>query len=329
MQYFAAAIIKSWKRYLHEASPQAAEVCAHRCRIKLNKGYPIILTGYIGWGLLPLYWALLAHVPPLETLLHRMIWAVPFLILLVALSTRRKTQLITAFHSWPEMRLLCISSVFICINWGIYIWAVANQRVIEASMGYFLTPLLNVIVGLLIFKEKLDPVKVAAIGCAAAGVLYYILKAGIFPWVGLSLGFSFAAYGLFRKKMETNAVPGLLVETLILLPFSAGLIFWLHANGTAMFLNDSLTTNLWLILAGPVTVIPLALFTMGARLLPMTSVGILFYVTPTLQFLCGILVFDEAFNQDKLIGFAAIWIGLLIFSYSLLSNRVKTASETA
>ena len=227
------------------------------------------------------------------------------------------------------MRLLCISSVFICINWGIYIWAVANQRVIEASMGYFLTPLLNVIVGLLVFKEKFDPVKIAAIGCAAAGVVYYILKAGIFPWVGLSLGFSFAAYGLFRKKMETNAIPGLLVETLMLLPFTIGLILWLHSNGAAMFLNDSLSTNLWLILAGPITVIPLALFTMGARLLPMTSVGILFYVTPTLQFLCGILVFDEAFNQDKLIGFAAIWIGLFIFSYSLLSNRVKIASEVA
>ncbi len=256
-----------------------------------------------------------------------MLWAVPVLILLVALSTRRKTQLIAAFHSWPEMRLLTASSVVICINWGIYIWAVSNQRVIEASMGYFLTPFLNIIVGLLIFKEKLDPLKIAAIGCAAAGVFYYILKAGIFPWVGLSLGFSFAAYGLFRKKMETNAVPGLLIETLILLPFTTALILWLHGKGIAMFLNDSLTTDLWLIIAGPITVIPLALFTMGARMLPMTSVGILFYVTPTLQFLCGFLVFEEAFNQDKLIGFAAIWIGLLFFTYSLLSNQTKTASE--
>ena len=295
----------------------------------MNKGYPLILTGYIGWGLLPLYWSLLSHVPPLEVLLHRMLWAVPFLLLLVAFSSRRKSQLFAACHSWPEIRLLTVSSIIICLNWGIYIWAVANQRVIEASMGYFLTPLLNVIVGLLIFKEKLDPLKLAAIGCAAIGVLYYILKAGVFPWVGLSLGISFAAYGLFRKKMDTNAIPGLLIETLILLPFTVGVILWLHGKGVAMFLNDDLTTDLWLILAGPVTVIPLALFTMGARLLPMTSVGILFYVTPTLQFLCGILVFEEAFNQDKLIGFAAIWIGLIIFSYSLLSNQAKTASEVA
>ncbi len=295
----------------------------------MNKGYPIILTGYIGWGMLPLYWSLLAHVPPLEVLLHRMLWAVPFLFLLVVLNTRRKTQLIAAFHSWPEIRLLTVSSIIICLNWGIYIWAVANQRVIEASMGYFLTPLLNVIVGLVIFKEKLDRLKFAAIGFAVVGVLYYILKAGVFPWVGLSLGVSFAAYGLFRKKMDTNAIPGLLIETLILLPFTVGVILWLHSNGVAMFLNDGLATDWLLILTGPLTAIPLALFTMGARMLPMTSVGILFYVTPTLQFLCGILVFDEAFNLDKLIGFVAIWIGLFIFSYSLLSHHNRSRPEVA
>jgi chloramphenicol-sensitive protein RarD len=293
----------------------------------MNKGYPIILTGYIGWGLLPLYWSLLAHVPPLEVLLHRMLWAVPFLFLLVVLNTRRKTQLIAALHSWPEIRLLMVSSIIICLNWGIYIWAVANQRVIEASMGYFLTPLLNVIVGLVVFKEKLDRLKFAAIGFAVVGVLYYILKAGTFPWVGLSLGVSFAAYGLFRKKMDTNAIPGLLIETLILLPFTIGVILWLHSKGVAMFLNDGLATDWLLILTGPVTAVPLALFTMGTRMLPMTSVGILFYVTPTLQFLCGILVFDEAFSLDKLIGFVAIWIGLFIFSYSLLSHHSRSQSE--
>ena len=295
----------------------------------MNRGYLFILTGYVGWGLLPIYWSLLAHVPPLEVLLHRMFWAVPFLILLVALSIRRKNQLISAFRSWPEIKLLAISSLIICFNWGIFIWAVTNQRVIEASMGYFLTPLLNVLVGLLIFKETLNSLKMTAIGFAVAGVLYYILKAGIFPWVGLSLGVSFAAYGLFRKKMETTAVPGLLVETLLLLPFTVGVILWLHSNDAAIFLNENLATDLWLILAGPITVIPLALFTMGARLLPMTSVGILFYVTPTLQFLCGILIFGEAFNLDKLIGFAAIWTGLIIFSYSLLSRQVRDQPEMA
>jgi chloramphenicol-sensitive protein RarD len=295
----------------------------------MNKGYPIILAAYIGWGLLPLYWALLIHVPPLEVLLHRMFWAVPFLILLVILSARRRAQVVAAIKSWPEIKLLSVSSLFICANWGIFIWAVANQRVVEASMGYFLTPFLNVLAGLLVFGERLNRLKTIAIGFAAAGVLYYILKAGIFPWVGLSLGISFAAYGLFRKKMATNAVPGLLIETLILLPFTSGLILWLHQNGSALFLNLDSGTDLWLILAGPVTVIPLALFTAGARLLPMISIGVLFYVTPTLMFLCGTLILGETVNPDKLVGFTGIWIGLAIFTYSLIKDENQPRPEVA
>lgn len=295
----------------------------------MNKGYPIILAAYIGWGLLPLYWALLIHVPPLEVLLHRMFWAVPFLILLVILSARRRAQVVAAIKSWPEIKLLSVSSLFICANWGIFIWAVANQRVVEASMGYFLTPFLNVLAGLLVFGERLNRLKTIAIGFAAAGVLYYILKAGIFPWVGLSLGISFAAYGLFRKKMATNAVPGLLIETLILLPFTSGLILWLHQDGSALFLNLDSGTDLWLILAGPVTVIPLALFTAGARLLPMISIGVLFYVTPTLMFLCGTLILGETVNPDKLVGFTGIWIGLAIFTYSLIKDENQPRPEVA
>lgn len=196
-------------------------------------------------------------------------------------------------------------------------------------MGYFLTPFLNVLAGLLVFGERLNRLKTIAIGFAAAGVLYYILKAGIFPWVGLSLGISFAAYGLFRKKMATNAVPGLLIETLILLPFTSGLILWLHQDGSALFLNLDSGTDLWLILAGPVTVIPLALFTAGARLLPMISIGVLFYVTPTLMFLCGTLILGETVNPDKLVGFTGIWIGLAIFTYSLIKDDNQPRPEVA
>jgi chloramphenicol-sensitive protein RarD len=287
----------------------------------MNKGYLMILTGYVGWGLFPLYWSLLAHIAPLEVLLHRMLWATPVLILLVLLSLRRRQQVMLAFRSWAEVRLLVISSLFICANWGIYIWAVANQRVIEASMGYFLTPLLNVVAGLIFFGEKLDRLKFTAIGFAALGVVYYISSISEFPWVALGVGFSFASYGLLRKKMATNAIPGLLIETLLLLPFTLAAVTWLHLNGQAMFLNLNSSTDLWLILGGPVTVIPLAFFTSGTRLLPMTTVGILFYVTPTLQFLSGVVILGESFNQDKLIGFAGIWIGLAIFTYSLISSK--------
>ena len=164
--------------------------------------------------------------------------------------------------------------------------------------------------GVILFKEKLNRLNKVAIVFAAVGVAYYIFSTDLFPWIGISVGISFAAYGTMRKQMVTNAVPGLFIETLLLLPFTLAFIFWLHFNGEAMFLNLDWNTDLWLILGGPVTVIPLALFTAGTRLLPMTTVGILFYVTPSLQFLTGIIILGEAFSMDKMIGFSGIWIGL-------------------
>ena len=287
----------------------------------MNKGYAVILTGYIGWGLFPLYWALLTHVPALEVLLHRMLWSVPVLLLLVLLSERWRHQVGDALRSWHEMRWLALSSLVICLNWGVYIWAVANQRVIEASMGYFLTPLLNVLAGVIVFGEKLDRLKIIAITFAAAGVTYYIFTTASVPWVGLVVGLSFAAYGLLRKQMKTNAVPGLLVEILLLLPFTLVLIGWLHYQHQANFLNHTLNTDLLLIIGGPITVIPLAFFTAGTRMLPITTVGILFYVTPSLQFLSGVFLLGEFFDFYKLIGFIGIWIGLAIFTYSLFTKR--------
>ena len=287
----------------------------------MNRGYLVILTGYVGWGLLPLFWWLLAQVPPFEVLLHRMLWSAPVLLLLVLASARRRGQVRVALRSWRELKWLTLSSLVICFNWGIYIWAVANQRVVEASMGYFLTPLLNVLVGVIVFHERLGRANIVAIGCAAAGVCYYVLSTAILPWVGLAVGISFAGYGLLRKRMITNAVPGLFIEVLLLLPFTLAAIAWLQLRGLAHFLNQDGITDLLMVLAGPITVLPLAFFTAGTRMLPMTTVGVLFYVTPTLQFLCGVLLLGESFDIDKLIGFTAIWIGLGIFTYNLLASR--------
>ena len=294
----------------------------------MNRGYAVILTGYVGWGLFPLYWALLKHVPPLEVLLHRMLWSVPVLILLVALSARRRAQFGAALRSWPELRWLTLSSLVICFNWGLYIWAVANQQVIEASMGYFLTPLLNVLAGVVVFQEKLTRPKMVAVVFAAAGVAWYVISTAELPWVGLGVAVSFAGYGLLRKQMHTNAIPGLFVEILILLPFTLALVLWLQYSHQAVFLNLDLDTDLLLMLGGPITIIPLAFFTAGTRMLPMTTVGILFYVTPSLQFLSGLLLLGESFDLDKLIAFAAIWIGLAIFTYSLLKRGPTTPAAT-
>ena len=291
----------------------------------MNRGYLVILIGYTGWGLLPLYWALLARVPALEVLLHRMLWSVPVLALLVLLSSRRRDQVRTALGSVPELKWLALSSLVIAFNWGLYIWAVANHRVVEASMGYFLTPLLNVLAGVIVFRERLAPANIVAILCAAIGVGWYMASTAIMPWVGLALGISFAGYGLLRKHMITNAVPGLFIEVLLLLPFTLAAIVWLQQQGDARFLAESRSIDLLLVLAGPVSVLPLAFFTAGTRLLPMTSVGILFYLTPSLQFLCGILLLGEAIDIDKLLGFAGIWIGLAIFTWHLLSRQQNTS----
>jgi chloramphenicol-sensitive protein RarD len=293
----------------------------------MNRGYAVILTGYIGWGLFPLYWALLIHVPPGEVLLHRMLWSMPVLVLLVALSARRRAQFRAALGSWPELRWLTLSSLVVCFNWGVYIWAVANQRVVEASMGYFLTPLLNVLAGVIVFDEKLTRLKLIAVGFAGAGVAYYVMATAAIPWVGLAVAVSFAGYGLLRKQMKTNAVPGLFVETLLLLPFTLGLVLWLHYSSQAVFLNLDWNTDMLLILGGPITILPLAFFTAGTRMLPMTTVGILFYVTPSLQFLSGVLLLGESFSLDKAVAFSGIWIGLAIFSYSLLTNKSSPPTE--
>jgi len=253
-------------------------------------------------------------------LAHRMLWSVPVLIIFVLLVPEWRRQFLQALTNKRELTWLLGSAILITINWGVYIIAVNQGRVVEASMGYFLTPLLHILGGFLIFKERIGRLKQLAVLCAALGVFYYIASVDTFPWIGLILGISFAGYGILRKHIQTPSVPGLLLETLILIPFSLGFVLYLAATQQASFLNTTPMTNLWLALAGIVTAVPLILFTSGARLLPMTTTGILFYITPTIQFLVGALVFHEALNIHQLIGFIGIWLGLALYTVSLVKT---------
>lgn len=280
-----------------------------------------MLSGYAGWGLFPLYWSMLAHLNPLEITLHRILWSVPVLLLLVYLVKRRRAAFSAALKNRKALAMLTISAMLITVNWGVYVWAVAHERIIEASMGYFLTPLLNVLGGVLVFHERLKKLQWFAVACAAAGVLYYIATVSVFPWVGLTVGLSFSAYGIMRKQVAVDAVPGLLVETMILAPVALVAIFWLTTRGDTQFLQGAAMDDLWLVLGGAVTVAPLALFTAGTRLLPMTTVGILFYLTPTMQFLAGAFVLGEPLDVHKLIGFGGIWLGLVFYTLSLLRGK--------
>ena len=202
----------------------------------MNRGIILILLGYLGWGLFPLYWSLLKHVPAMEVLVHRMLWSVPVLVLFVAIIKSWRADFAHAVRNKIELAWLLITSVLITINWGVYVLAVNTDRVVEASMGYFLTPLLHIVAGLIIFREKIGLFRKLAVAFATAGVLYYIASVDTFPWIGLVVAFSFAAYGILRKVIKTPTVPGLLVETLLLVPLSLGYLIYLASRNEATFL---------------------------------------------------------------------------------------------
>ena len=273
------------------------------------------------WGCFPIYWALLNHVSPSEVLVHRMLWSVPVLFLLVYSKPSWRMNFKESLSSKKELVFLFITAILITINWGGYILAVNLGRVVEASMGYFLSPVINMIGGYIFFHERISKLKQLAVLFATVGALYYVFNGESFPWLGFIVGFTFSAYGIARKAMASSAVPGLYIETLLLMPFILLFSLWFYANYDLAIFNVNLSTDILLILAGIVTVIPLALFTAGTKLLPMTTVGILFLVTPTLQFLVGYVLYGELVNFNQLLGFTAVWIGLIIYCYALLREK--------
>ena len=283
----------------------------------MNRGIILIVSGYLLWGLFPIYWALLNHVNPSEVLLHRVVWAVPILFVIIYLKSSWHDNFKASITSRNEILFLLFTATLIAINWGMYIVAVNLGRVVEGSMGYFLAPVISMMGGYIFFRERISRLKQWSALLASMGALYYVFSSDSFPWLGLILGLSFAFYGLARKAMVTSAVPGLYVETLLLLPVAFVFTIWMYLSQEVSFLNVNLTTDVLLILAGLVTVVPLALFTIGAKLLPMTTVGILFFITPTIQFLVGYLLHDEPVNIDQLFGFVGVWIGLILYCYAL------------
>ena len=287
----------------------------------MNKGILFVLSGYLMWGCFPIYWALLNHVNPSEVLVHRMLWSVPVLFFLVYSKPSWRLNFKESLSSRKELVFLLITAILITINWGGYILAVNLGRVVEASMGYFLSPVINMIGGYFFFQERISKLKQLAVLFATVGALYYVFIGVIFPWLGFLVGFTFSAYGIARKAMSSSAVPGLYIETLILLPFFLVFSIWFYANFDIAFFNIDISTDILLFLAGAVTVVPLALFNAGAKLLPMTTVGILFLITPTLQFLVGYYLQNEAVNTNQLLGFIGVWIGLIMYSYGLIKEK--------
>jgi chloramphenicol-sensitive protein RarD len=303
---------------------RAAVTDAARTRSGLLMG----LGAYALWGVLPLYFKALIHVPATEIVAHRILWSLLFL-----------GALATLWRKWPAIRAaltnrrvaltLLITAVLIGVNWLTYIYAVVTGHVLEGSLGYYLNPLVNVLLGVFLLKERLSAFQKAAVLLAASGVAILALGAGGAIWISLTLAASFAVYGFLRKVAPVDSLEGLWIETLFLAPIAAGWVLWLSQSGEGMFLGDR-TTDLLLILGGALTAIPLLLFTAAAKRLPYSTLGFLQYVAPSLQFLLAVLVFGEPLTTAHIICFAAIWTALAIFvSEGVRTGRAARAAAAA
>ncbi|MEC4723261.1 EamA family transporter RarD [Noviherbaspirillum sp. CPCC 100848] len=279
----------------------------------MNTGMLYAASAYALWGVFPLYFKALQEVPPLEILLHRMVWSLVFVVLV--LSWKKQWAWLGEVLRKPRVVLgFTASAVLLGGNWFIYIWAVNNGNVVEASLGYFINPLFNVLLGSLLLHERLRPVQWCAVALAACGVAWLTWQAGSLPWIALMLAATFGLYGLLRKTASLGALEGLALETLVLFPVAFGYLVFLSVQGHSSFAGASTTTQLLLAAAGPITAVPLLLFASGARRIPLSLLGLLQYIGPTIQLLLGVWLYHEPFGGARLAGFALIWGALAVYS---------------
>lgn len=279
-----------------------------------RRGLWITAATFALWGVVPVYWHLLQAVPSPHIIAHRIVWSTLLVVAWLVYSAR--LQWWRRIAAQPRaLATLALSSVAIAFNWGLYIWAVNAGHVIETSLGYFINPLVNVLLGVLVLRERLRPLQWLAVACAALGVAWLTVDAGTLPWIALGLAGSFGLYGLLRKLVQVDAVAGLGVESLYLFLPALGFVLWGEAGHGGGFVGGwGWRDDLLLAFGGVVTAVPLIGFAYGVRRIPLSLVGLLQYIAPSLQLLLGVWFFREPFDAGKAIGFAAIWIGLLLFA---------------
>jgi chloramphenicol-sensitive protein RarD len=271
------------------------------------------LAAFGFWGFVPVYFKAVGVVPPLEVLAHRVVWAVPLLAALVLIQ-RQGGAIRRAVGSSRTIAVLLVTTALIAVNWYVFIWAMANDRVLQASLGYFINPLVNVALGVVFLREHLSRAAMVAVVLAAAGVGYLAVLGGEIPWVALTLAVTFGLYGLLRKTVAVGAVVGLTVETTLLTPVAVAYVAWLGRAGRLAFGSGTLSLDLLLVLAGVVTTVPLLLFTQAARLLPLSTLGFLQYLAPSMHFALAVLAYGEPFHGHDLITFGCIWVAIAIFT---------------
>lgn len=278
----------------------------------MNKGILYGIGAYLLWGIFPIYWKWLHTVPAIQVISHRIIWS--FVLLAVILFVTRQWK---AFRSAAFSRRVVLiylaSAILLSINWLTYVWAVNAGFVIETSLGYFINPLISVLLGVIFLREKLRTWQWVPIGLAAIGVVYVAVSYGQFPWIALTLAFSFGIYGLVKKVAPLGSLYGLTLETGLLFLPAVGFLVYMQTIGQGAFLQGGFIKDMLMVGAGVVTTIPLLMFASAAQLIPLSTVGVLQYITPTMMFLLGVLVYHEPFNRSHLIGFCIVWLALILF----------------
>ncbi len=291
-----------------------------------KKGILYAFAAYGIWGVFPLYWKLLVHVDSMEILLSRVIWSFVFTTIFILVIKQRKLlfeDVKTLWHNKKMFWSLLAASFVISCNWFLYIFAVNNDHLIEASLGYYINPLITVVFGMFFFKERLSKAQIFAVCVALLGVIVLSIGYGEIPWIALGIALSFAIYGALKKKIAINATRGLAIETLFILPFALVYYIYIMLTDNMSFLHIDWQTDLFLMLGGVVTAIPLVLFAKGAKLLPQYVIGFIQYFTPTTVLLLGILLYKEPFTKTDFMSFSIIWIAILLFTISTIFESRK------
>lgn len=291
-----------------------------------RKGLLAGLLAYTIWGLFPIYWRALAPAGPVELLGHRILWAA-VAVGVILLVLRRFGEVGAALRNRRTALVMTGASIAICVNWGLFIWGVNNGYVIEVSLGYFINPLLSVVLGVVFFGERLRRGQWVALGIAVVAVVWLTIDYGRPPWIALALALSFGAYGALKKLTPMAPLPGLMVETLVLLPVAVLLLVLVGVQGHAEFGHHGWVNTTLILTVGLVTAGPLVLFAVAAKNIPLTTVGLLQYITPTLQLLCGVLLFGEHMTPSRWVGFGIVWLALAVFSADALADSRRARSE--
>ncbi len=291
----------------------------------IDRGVIYGASAYVTWGIIPIFWKFLGHVSAVEIVTHRIVWTLIFAFAALA-AWERLPKLWSALRNPRTVMALVVSALLIAVNWGLFIWAVTTDRIIDTSLGYYINPLVSFVLGVVWLGERLTKIQLVAIGLAVLGVINQTVSLGYLPWISLALAVSFGIYGLIRKTVAVESLEGLTIEAIILAPVSLGYIVYLVATGQGAFYHISLTTDLLLVTAGPITAIPLLLFAAGARLVRLSTMGFLQYLAPSISLVLAVFLYHEPFTQAHAVTFALIWSALALVTWEALRRERYSAA---